>query len=236
MHLVKNYLASFIGYLQDRKQSCFLCGAASRFAICPSCEKDLETNPKRCTSCGIVIKNTNLDYCLNCLQTPQKFSQTYVLYNYEGWVRILIHHFKYQQKLFIGSFFARKVADKIAKIPHNYDAIIPMPLHKKRLQKKGFHQVMELLTKVKNIKIDNISCIRTKPTKELNTLKAKERNKEIKNAFKVVEDMNYKNILIVDDVMTTMVSTIELTKTILKHYKKNNKSAPKIDVLVLART
>jgi predicted amidophosphoribosyltransferase len=120
----------------------------------------------------------------------------------------------------------------------NYDAIIPMPLHKNRLKERGFNQVMELLQdveKIKNIKIDNKSCVRFKATKELNKLGLKERNKEIKNAFKVVKDMNYNKILLVDDIMTTTISTTELTKTILKHYKDTKKPTPQIDVLVLAR-
>jgi ComF family protein len=244
---------NLIGFLQDKftnfiKQPCFLCGSYDKLAICKTCENSLNSkNTLRCESCGLPLQKTKLKYCFDCLKNPNNFNKTYVLYDYSSWVRILIHNFKYQQKLFIGKFFAKKITQFIANnLNHNltnnltnYDAIIPMPLHKNRLKERGFNQVMELLQdikKIKNIKIDNKSCVRFKATKELNKLGLKERNKEIKNAFKVIKNMNYNKILLVDDIMTTTISTTELTKTILKYYKDNKKTTPQIDVLVLSRS
>jgi ComF family protein len=219
------------------KQSCFLCGRYHKNAICSHCESALEHHTHRCTSCGIPLQHTTLQYCLACLQQPKKFHNTFVIYSYTGWVKILIHQFKYQQKLAIGVFFANKITQRIATLTsqHHYDVIIPMPLHNKRLRNRGFHQVLELLRQVKTIPIDVGSCVRTKATQELNTLTLQERNVEIKNAFAVIKPMEYRNILIVDDIMTTGSSTTELSTTILKHYKKHIIPAPRIDVLVLAR-
>lgn len=242
--LTMNFLVNITGYLRDNifpalhiKQSCFLCGKYDKFAICKSCEKTLTDNNSRCHSCGIII-TSKLQFCIKCLQTPQSFTHTFVLYQYADWVRVLIHNFKYQHKLPIGKFFAYQLQHKIIKLQksHNFDAIIPMPLHNTRLQERGFHQVMELLQQVKTLKIDNTSLKRIKATKELHTLKAKERNSEITGAFVVSKSINYQHILIVDDVMTTGSSANELAKTILKYYKKQRQDTPKIDILVLART
>ena len=215
------------------KQPCIICNYYSNSCICNNCETELATTKYRCTSCGVhleIIKK--LQYCGNCLRSSQYYNQVFVVYDYEGWVKSLIGKFKYSKELAIGKFFAKKILIILENL-EDYDIIIPMPLHKKRLKERGFNQVMELLREVgKHTIIDYKSCVRTKKTTQLLKLNFLERKKELKNAFKVIKKMHYKKILIVDDVLTTTASIKELSKTIYKSYAKNK---PIIDILVLAR-
>lgn len=217
------------------KQPCVLCGKYSTQAICLECDSQLSVNNKRCYGCGISLeKEVALDYCGKCLNSSLSFDRVFVVYDYCIGIRKLIHLFKYKQNLAIGRFFASKLFTNLQDLNCKYDAIIPMPLHKKRLQRRGFNQVVELLFFInKKSLVDSLSCIRIKKTQELNLLNSQERQKEMKEAFKVVKNINYKSILIVDDVMTTTASANELAKEILKSYGKDK---PKIDILVLART
>jgi predicted amidophosphoribosyltransferase len=76
--------------------------------------------------------------------------------------------------------------------------------------------------------IDQTSVQRTKATRALSSLKLDERKLEIKGAFSA-QPMDYKRVLLVDDVMTTGSSMDELAKTVLKAGVKS------CDILILAR-
>ncbi|MFX6702085.1 ComF family protein, partial [Acinetobacter baumannii] len=84
--------------------------------------------------------------------------------------------------------------------------IIPVPLHKTRLQERGFNQAIEIarvLTKKLNISMDKNSCQRIKATKPQTSLPAKQRANNIKNAFKCTSEAPYAHVALLDDVVTT---------------------------------
>lgn len=216
------------------KQSCVLCGELARLCVCPECEFKFTNHLLRCRSCAHPIVG-NLDFCGQCLAHAPKFNRAYTLYDYQGEIARLIKAFKYNNQLCIGAYFARQLHilyRSILKTGVNYDAIIPMPLSRQRLIERGYNQVLELLrviAKHERVVIDAQHCQRIKATQPLSSLKLDQRKQEIMGAF-VASAMPYKNILLVDDVMTTGTSFGELTKTILR-----NTGIKRCDVMVLAR-
>lgn len=113
------------------------------------------------------------------------------------------------------------------------DVIIPVPMTKRSLLKRGFNQSLLIAKEVsikKGIPLDIDSLQKPKETLPQVGLGAEERVKNIKNAFSVKGDLKGKRVLLVDDVMTTGATLRECSKTLLK--------AGAIDVkgLVLART
>lgn len=61
---------------------------------------------------------------------------------------ILIKKLKFDHQLCIGDFFAPKLQEKYQKIVaefEGYDAIIPLPLARGRIQERGYNQTHELL-------------------------------------------------------------------------------------------
>ena len=189
---------------------------------------------QRCLSCAIPL-NQSLDYCGNCLRASPSFHRAFAIYDYQGAMSFLIKKMKYDARLFVARFFAEKMVEQINNLQssgHCYDAIIPMPLHKKRLRERGYNQVVEMLRSMSpKTTIDTTSIQRIKQTAPLTDLSLVQRKKEIKGAFSLVKAITYKNILLVDDVMTSGASLNELALTILK-------SSPEIqvcDVLTLAR-
>lgn len=214
------------------KQSCVICNHLDNFCICESCQNKLTKYAHRCISCGLKMVS-KLNYCGACLTCSPYFNKTYALYEYQDCSE-LIKKFKFSHKLCIGDFFAYQLYEMYKKIileNGKYDAIIPLPLHKKRIQERGYNQTHELLRIVKantNANIDIKSTQRIKNTKTLSCLTQTERKKEIKGAF-AANITTYKKILLVDDVMTTTASMNELAKTLLKA------GAISCDVLVLAR-
>ncbi|GAI10987.1 unnamed protein product, partial [marine sediment metagenome] len=115
------------------------------------------------------------------------------------------------------------------------DLIIPVPLHKNDLRKRGFNQSILLGRVIGNyfsIPVGKKVLIKEKLTPFQVNLSKKEREKNILRAFSVEkpEEIKGKNILILDDVFTTGATVEECTKELMKARAKN------IFVLTLART
>ena len=118
---------------------------------------------------------------------------------------------------------------------NKFDLIIPVPLHKNDLKKRGFNQ-SALLGKIIgdyfSIPIGESFLIKKKIIPFQVNLSKKEREKNILKAFSVEkpEEINGKNILILDDVFTTGATVEECAKELIKSRANN------IFVLTLART
>ncbi len=97
--------------------------------------------------------------------------------------------------------------------------IVPVPLHKRRQNWRGFNQaalIAQILAK--NIGLKYEDClIRTKHTKPQMSLKSDDRKQNIRNAFSMnpKASIKEKSILLIDDVWTTG-STIKECSTVLK--------------------
>jgi ComF family protein len=117
------------------------------------------------------------------------------------------------------------------------DLIIPMPMHPKRLQERGFNQALEIAKRVSSkleIALDFTSCIRNKFTPPQASLPLKERVKNIHGVFSVKDtaknNLKGLRVALIDDVMTTGASLNELAKTIKKA------GASHVECWVIART
>lgn len=148
----------------------------------------------------------------------------------------MITGLKFQQKLIYAKLLSELFIQQIQK---NYDAeslpelIIPMPLHRNRLQERGFNQAVEiarLIVKKLRIKIDLKSCRRVRATVAQTTLPAAQRKDNIKNAFYIASNLSAKHIAILDDVVTTGYTVTELAQELRKS------GVERIDVWCCART
>jgi ComF family protein len=94
------------------------------------------------------------------------------------------------------------------------DFIIPIPLHKTRLREREFNQAQILSNHIGaefNKKIINNNLIRRRQTKTQTDLEDRQRFLNIEGSFWVdnKEDIKGKNILLVDDVLTTGATSSE---------------------------
>jgi ComF family protein len=100
------------------------------------------------------------------------------------------------------------------------DALIPVPLHPAKEKKRGFNQAQVLakrLAKIKNIELLERRLVKVKNVPPQTTLKAEERARNVRGAFKVKkpEKLEGKVVLLVDDVYTTG-STLGECSSVLK--------------------
>ena len=139
---------------------------------------------------------------------------------------------KYGEKLALANAFAKKLTLRVEKnnLPN---LIIPMPLHPARLKERGFNQSLLLAEKIAhelNIKHFPNACQRVRDTPSQSSLKWKERDKNVRDAFCCDVDLTGKRIALVDDVMTTGASLNALAKVIKKA------GATHIETWIIART
>ena len=116
-----------------------------------------------------------------------------------------------------------------------YDAIVPVPLHRVRQRERGFNQAEELarcLTeRFSQLAVRN-GLLRIRETPQQTRLSGVERRRNIKGAFALAQEMDCrrKTILLVDDVITTGATAEECARTLRRG------GAKQVDVLAVART
>ena len=95
------------------------------------------------------------------------------------------------------------------------DALIPVLLHTSRLKKRGYNQAGLLARKVGqmlNIPVYENWIVREKNTKPLKLLDGRERQNNLKKAFKIVQnEVKLKTIIIIDDIYTTGSTVDEIS-------------------------
>lgn len=139
-----------------------------------------------------------------------KKASSFLFFTENGIVKQLIHHLKYKNQEQIGTF----LGDWYGQIVKNddalgvIDAVVPVPLHKKKLTKRGYNQVANFAKRLafhlNTDYVDNI-LIKTANTKT-QTTKGRIGRWQSDKALYTLTDSKYfknKNILLVDDVITS---------------------------------
>ena len=203
--------------------------------LCLECFLALPWNREYCQQCALPLPDGSNDnaICGECLNRPPGFSQSLSLFRYEGEVVSLIHQLKFNEKLRTSRLLGEMLADYIyinnVEIP---DAIVPVPLSKKRLRQRGFNQSIEIARPVArrwDISLDTRSVKRTRDTQSQTGLDRKQRRKNIRGAFEIVRPLGVQHVAIIDDVVTTTSTVTELARVLKKAGVK------RVDVWSIAR-
>ena len=139
-----------------------------------------------------------------------------------------------QKELFIKTIESREARSGFAKQSKDNLVLIPIPLYKSKLRKRGYNQAQLLalgLSKKLNIPMIDI-LIRVKNTRSQVGLERKKRIENIAGAFSISPNIlisQYLNIFLVDDVLTTGSTLLEAANVL----KRNG--AKKVWGIALAR-
>lgn len=197
--------------------SCLLCGADSTAGLlCPACSADLPALPTaQCPQCA--EQTTHCERCGACLKTPPHFDGTLAVFRYDFPVDRIIHALKYGHQLAVAHWLARQLGERL---PVQGRLIIPLPLHAERLRERGFNQSMEIarsLGQHLGLPVDHSSLWRNRATPPQADLPMKERQKNVRGAFECNADLSGKEILLIDDVMTTGATANEAARVLKLH-------------------
>lgn len=194
--------------------------------ICNVCREKLKpiTGP-RCFRCSKPLKREEQEYCKDCRKT-RLFDQGIGIFPYGSVLQESLFKLKYGKRQEYGSFYGQIAAVYSREIIRNWgvEIIIPIPLHRKRMEKRGYNQaelIAEALGKTLCIPVDSRLMkrkVNTRPQKELDY---RERKQNMKNAFFLKGENRYRRILLVDDIYTTG-RTIEAAAELLKRNGAEN--------------
>ncbi|MEE8480068.1 MAG: ComF family protein [Desulfobacterales bacterium] len=199
-----------------------------------------------CPVCGIVFESREGEdhVCGECILSPKRFRIARAVGVYDRTLMAVLHYFKYKGKIQL----ARPLGQLLFwAFTQNWnekeiELIVPVPLHTKRLRKRGFNQAFLLIrnwalyAEMADIELDHLNIrkdilSRNRWTEPQTGLSRNRRMSNIKNAFNIEDSSKVieKSVLLVDDVYTTGATADECTKTLLQSGAKH------VDVLTLAR-
>ena len=209
------YLDIFLNFIYPRNIYCILCDegieTTEKYSLCTACrEKVLLISTRECEKCGKPLETLYLPTkCPDCVTVNHTFTKAYSCVEYDDQMKQLVYKLKYGKQRHIAYHLAEIMTEKLRKQgAEGIDIIVPVPLHKNKLRKRGFNQA-ELLAKYIGKSMDwsfsSRNLVRIRDTSSQNELNKEERRDNVKNAFRVVsmDEFENKRILLVDDIYTT---------------------------------
>ena len=154
---------------------------------------------------------------------PVEHVSALLYFHKKGIVQELIHQLKYRGQEAIGTVLGEWYAEELKshQLLQNIDAIIPVPLHPKKLRERGYNQVAEFgnaLAESLHIPINNAILFRQVYSKTQSQKNRLGRTEGIDTIFdvKFTEGDHKKHFLLIDDVITTGATLEVCAKALLK--------------------
>lgn len=226
--LPKKLYNSVLDLLFPEEGVCFYCDKyyeeVKEDHICSECRDKLTfIIEDKCPVCGKpTYQSSSLQRCSYCINKTFYFKKAISPLEFKGLLRKSIYRYKYESKPYLYKSFGEFMINALKKESiENIDLIVPVPLHRSRKAERGYNQA-ELLAKYLSSKLnipqDSKNLIRAKATRIQNRLSRHEREKNIKDAFKIKDSgvFKYKRILLVDDIFTTGATVNECSKILME--------------------
>ena len=189
--------------------------------ICPGCKNKLvPIGEQVCFYCGKPLPEEE-ELCSGCRKERPLYKRGRALYSYDS-AAASIYRFKYGGKreyaIFFGREMARELEDFICRV--NPDGLVPVPLSDRRLRTRGYNQAALLAEEIgrrTGIPVYSRLVRRIRDTKPQKGLNAKERQNNLKKAFKIAQnDVKLSTIIIIDDIYTTGSTVNAVAKVLLE--------------------
>lgn len=197
--------------------------------------------PPRCVFCGERQRRSRRAICRGCNADlpwlePARFDlEPFVAamapFDYAFPVDAAIKLLKFRRRLHYAAALAGVLAATASELPDDIDGVLPMPLHWRRQALRGFNQAAELareLCRVTGLP-DVPGVYRARHTPYQSGLSGRQRRRNLRGAFRIREELRYRHILVVDDVVTTGATCRALAQVLL------DAGVPAVSALAIAR-
>jgi len=199
--------------------------------FCPSCKSKLSSEENViCSSCLSKIQRAGAERLQREYKRKfreQKFISGFVslfVFEKDKELQHVIHELKYSGKFNLGSFLGKLIAQELGGkiLEWEIDFIAPVPLHHLKRAERGYNQSEFLargMSPVLNIPAKSNLIKRNRFTETQTALSLDERRENVKDAFSLKSRRNLasKNILLIDDVITTGATISECGRMLLQN-------------------
>lgn len=200
---------------------CLNCGAAleiDEIAVCKNCEattlKDLFASPM------LKYKDNVVEQRLMGL-TPFETAASLMPFEINTLSQRLIHDLKYNNYQDISKLFGKAIATQIQQSNRHtqFDYIVPLPLHYKRVKQRGYNQSELIATEVSQqlgVPLNTTNVYRTRNNESQTQKSLTERIENVKDLFALYDSTLFadKTVLLIDDVLTTGSTIIACCKAL----------------------
>lgn len=194
--------------------------------VCPSCGNQLNINEEGfCINCCLKLELASADRLyrgynkmFKSLNFISGFTAFYV-FEKDKEIQHIIHAIKYKNKFGTGMLMGKLLGMKIQNENWKVDLVIPVPLHPVKKAERGYNQSYYIAVGVNKILGNQIDCKTLKRIRYTETQTTKDshtRAKNISGAFSVKHSQKIigKNVLIIDDIVTTGNTVSECAKVL----------------------
>ncbi|MFZ9920256.1 MAG: ComF family protein [Terrimicrobiaceae bacterium] len=190
---------------------------------CEGCAAAIErVKPPRCEVCSQPYDGVTSEFtCPNCRGEEFSFLCAVTVARSQRTMREVLHRLKYNREMWLARVLAEIQAEGFKDSRFEgvaFDALIPVPLHPRRLRERQFNQaaiLAEHLSRSSKIPVRDL-LNRTRYTGTQTRLNRKARRQNLRDAFSLRQnaDVTDLDLLLVDDVLTTG-STLDACAAIL---------------------
>jgi len=158
-----------------------------------------------CDVCG--LPQAHFGLCDRCQQNRPSFKMLRSWAVFEDPVQEALHQLKYRRNVGLGEALATQMSMFVVQLGWPVDAIVPIPLGKKRLKERGYNQVA-MVAKPLSLRLGidyrPAALVRARETRSQVGLSATERKQNVLNAFQADKNrVDGRTVLLMDDVSTT---------------------------------
>jgi ComF family protein len=212
------------------RPSCAVCSLAPGL-VCEACEADFFPRARaRCTVCAVPLHGADT-VCGRCLSSPPRFHRTTALGDYAPPLDGMVMALKFGARLDLAAAFGGLLARRVETA--GTALVIPVPLSFERMSERGFNQSLQIARAYcaasgARLAADAVRRIRHAPPQQ--TLALDERRRNIRGAFEAMSSVRDRQVLVVDDVMTSGSTMDEMARVLVAA------GAASVHAVVVART
>lgn len=198
--------------------------ADSDHSICNECGCKLPKLGDCCRRCGIEISGGLVtdSCCTNCRLSPSSYDSCTCVFPYVSPIDKLVADFKLAAHFDIGYSLSRFLARAFNTYPigeAKSERLIPVPVHRNRLDSRGFNQASEIghvLAKHCGVSISHCALSTTRNTQPQTSMSSTTARKaNLRKAFDVSKSdsvTGVTRIALIDEVMTTMATNQDISR------------------------
>ena len=221
--------------------------------LCPSCRTPLGAGAGLCADCWAKLSFIEPPYCarlgipfiydpgpgllsMEAIANPPAYERSRAAVRYDDIAREIVHRFKYGDRLDLAPMLGQWMARAGRELTPGADALVPVPLHWRRLWSRRFNQSAALATAIcglTGVPVLTDALKRVRATPQQVGLDKAERASNVQGAFKVPPErkaeVKGRRLILIDDVLTSGATVDACARALLRA------GAAQVDVLVFAR-